>query len=158
MSAWRQQGLIEAPLREVWELLLDPARSPEWNSDVIEVTGAPVRIEKGATFTLTGRGPLGIKGTSIFEVEKLDDLHEVRFQCQTSGFYSHWFLTEAQGNTFAELELGVDPQPGLQGKARSLYHSKRWLRGAVENTLDALDRTVSRPTDDASQSQTKIDA
>jgi len=56
MVSWRQQTIIDAPVEEVWELLCEPGRSPEWSEDVIAVTGAPTKIEKGSTFTMTTRG------------------------------------------------------------------------------------------------------
>jgi hypothetical protein len=49
MASWTQQALIEAPVGEVWETLCDPMRAPEWAEDVVEVTGEPVKIEKGST-------------------------------------------------------------------------------------------------------------
>ena len=44
-------------------------------------------------------------------------MREIKLRCQNSGFYSHWLLTEAQGNTFTEVELGVEPK-GLLGRVR----------------------------------------
>ena len=44
----------------MWGLVGDPARYPEWAGDeVIAITGAPTRIEKGSTFVLTGRDRCG---------------------------------------------------------------------------------------------------
>ena len=96
MATWRQQALIDAPVREVWELLCDRSRAPEWAEGVIAITGGPAEIERGSTFTVTGRGPLGLKATTPFKVEELEDMHELKMKCQVSGFYSHWLLTEAQ--------------------------------------------------------------
>jgi len=63
----------------------------------------------------------------------------------SSGFYSHWLLTEAQGNTFAEMELGVE-QEGLKKRARAAgaLHTKGYLRRAAEQTLDGLRRAAGR--------------
>lgn len=147
MASWKQQALIEAPVAEVWNLLVDPERSPDWSHEVIAVTGAPVRIERGSTFDLTTRGPLGLKGTTRFRVEELEDMHELKMQCQFTGFYSHWLLTEAQGGTFAEVELGVEPlerRRGIPGRAMAALHTKSYLRGTVEKMLDGLRRALSR--------------
>ena len=151
MASWRQQALIEAPVDEVWELICDPERSPEWSEEVIAVTGAPTSIQKGSTFEMTSRGPLGIKATTTFEVEELDDLHEIRMKCQMSGFYSHWTLTQAQGGTFTELELGVEPKPGLQARTAAALHTKSYLRRSVEKLLDGL-RGALRPAQCGSRS------
>ena len=146
-ASWKQQALIEAPVAEVWDVLIDPARGPDWDPDVLSVTGVPVRIEKGSIFEMTSRGPLGLKATTPFRIQELDDMHEIKMQCQVSGFYSHWILTEAQGGTFAELELGFEPldcPPPMRGRAAALLHTKSYLRRTVERLLDGLRRTVSR--------------
>jgi uncharacterized protein YndB with AHSA1/START domain len=144
VSSWKQEALIEAPVEEVWALLVDPARYPEWNNDVVELTGAPARIELGSTLDITGRGPLGIRRTTPFVVEELEDLREIKMQCQVSGFYSHWVLTEARGNTFTEVELGIEPKKGLQARAAAVMHTKGYLRRAVDEMVDGLRRAVGR--------------
>lgn len=141
MPSWRQQALIEAPVTEVWEMLCDPMRAPEWAEDVVEVTGEPVKIEKGSTYLVTGRGPLGLKGTTPYRVEELEDMRELKMQCQVSGFYSHWRLTDAQGGTFAEVEMGVEEieaKRSIQGRVMGALHTKSFLRRAVEKLLDNL--------------------
>jgi uncharacterized protein YndB with AHSA1/START domain len=146
MASWKQQALIEAPVAEVWSVLTDPDRGPEWDPDVLAVTGAPTKIEKGSTFDVTGRGPLGLKATTTFKVVELDDLHELKMKCQFSGFYSHWLLTEAQDGTFAEVELGIEPLASRPPRARAagVLHTKSYLRRQVEKMLDGLRRAVSR--------------
>jgi uncharacterized protein YndB with AHSA1/START domain len=147
MASWRQEALIEAPVAEVWNLLIDPARSPEWSDEVIDVTGAPVHIEKGSTFDVKSRGPLGIKGTTTFRVEELEDMHEVKMQCQFTGFYSHWILTQAQGGTFTQVELGIEPldeRRPMSGRAMAVLHTKSYLRRAVETMLDGLRGAAGR--------------
>jgi hypothetical protein len=137
MATWRQQALIEAPVEDVWDLLTDPVRYPEWN-EAIEVTGVPTEIEKGSTYLETARTPLGFKATTRFEVEELDrSLREIKLRCQTSGFYSRWVLTEAQGDTFADVEFGLDPH-GLSERLWSLPHTKGNLRRLAERAIDGM--------------------
>ena len=146
MSSWKQQALIEAPVAEVWEILSDPARGPDWDEDLMAVTGAPTKIEKGSTFDVTGRGPLGMKATTRFRVEQLDDMHELKLKCQMSGFYAHWLLTPAQNGTFTEVELGIEPleAPSVRARVAAALHTKSYLRREVEKLLDGLRRAVSR--------------
>ena len=144
MASWKQQALIEAPVETVWEVLVDPSRAPDWDEDVIEVTGVPVEIEVGSTFDLTGRGRLGLKETTTYRIEELDDMHELKMKCQRSGFYVHWLLTPARGNTFTELELGVEPLPGLSARAMGAMQTKGYLRRTVEKTIEALSRAIGR--------------
>jgi Polyketide cyclase / dehydrase and lipid transport len=146
MASWRQQALIEAPVADVWDILIDPTRGPDWDEDTIAVTGAPAKIEKGSTFDVTGRGPLHMKATTTFRVEELDDMHELKMKCQVSGFYAHWLLTPAQNGTFTQVELGIEPletKPSLRGKAAAALHTKSFLRRQVEKLLDGLRRAVS---------------
>jgi uncharacterized protein YndB with AHSA1/START domain len=144
VASSKQQTLIEAPVSDVWDILTDPASVPDWDEDVIAVTGPPVKIEVGSTFKLTGRGPLGIKATTTYRIEELEDMHELKMQCQRSGFYVHWLLTPARGSTFTEIEMGVEPLPGLQGRAADAMHTKGYLRRTAEKTLDGLQRALSR--------------
>ena len=143
MSSFRRQALIEAPVEDVWALLEDPARFAEWNKDTVEVTGVPTEIEKGSTFEWTTRGPLGITPTTTFEVEEHTELREIRLRCQTSGLYSHWLLTEARGNTFAEVEMGIEP-PTVAAQAFRVPYNKRILRRMAEGGLDNLRRFLAR--------------
>jgi uncharacterized protein YndB with AHSA1/START domain len=146
MASWKQQALIEAPVEDVWSVLIDPVRSPEWSQDVLAVTGGPTKIEKGSTFEVTGRGPLGMKNTTTFMVEQLEDMHELKMKCQYSGFYSHWVLTPAQSGTFTEVELGTEPvdSRSAAGRMAAALHTKSYLRGQVEKLLDGLQNAVSR--------------
>ncbi len=143
MSTSRKQVLVNAPIEDVWELVSDPARFPEWNAEV-EVTGVPTRVEKGSTFRRTAPTALGPRMTTTFEVVQLDeDLREIKLRCQTSGFYSHWLLTEAQGDTFADVELGVEPS-GLRERVMSLPNTKSYLRRALDVSLDGLRTVLAR--------------
>ena len=143
MASWKEQALIEAPVEEVWSVLEDPSRFGEWAGNV-EVSGAPTKIEKGSTLDITGPTPLGNRNTTTFRVEELDELREIKLRCQESGYYSHWLLTEAQGDTFTHCEYGVEPVPGLKGRAYSAIHTKGYLRRAAQGSLDGLRRLVSK--------------
>jgi uncharacterized protein YndB with AHSA1/START domain len=146
MASWKQQALIEAPVAEVWDILRDPARGPEWAEGLTAVTGAPTKIETGSTFEITSRGPLRVQTTTTFRVEQLEDMHELKLKCQMSGFYSHWLLTPAQNGTFTEVELGIEPidEPSVRARVASVLHTKSYLRREVDKLLDALRRAVSR--------------
>jgi uncharacterized protein YndB with AHSA1/START domain len=142
MARWRQQALIEAPIGAIWELLADPARFPQWAGDSIRTTGYPTKIEKGSRFEQTSPGPLRRPVTTTFEVEELDDLHEIKLRCTSSGYYSRWRLTAARGQTFADVEIGVDPS-GVAGRVASVTMTKRHLRRVVDESLDGLRRAAA---------------
>ncbi|MGH2923580.1 MAG: SRPBCC family protein [Solirubrobacterales bacterium] len=146
MSSWRHQALIDAPVKEVWALLEDPAGYPDWNSDTVAVTGTPTAIETGSSFEVTGRGPMGMKTTTKYKVESREELRELRMRCQRTGYYSRWLLTPAQGGTFTEVELGVERTPSLNGRIAEAIHTKGYLRRAAEETLDNLRSALARDT------------
>jgi uncharacterized protein YndB with AHSA1/START domain len=143
VASVKEQALIEAPVSEIWALLEDPSRYAEWNDETIAVTGAPTKIEKGSSFKMTTRARFGRQPTTRFVVEELDDLHEIKLRCQTSGFYSRWLLTDAQGQTFTEVELGIEPVPGLTGKVTGAMHTKSYLRRSAAAVVDNLRRAVT---------------
>ena len=91
-----------------------PRRYPEWAGDAIEVTGVPTEIEKGSTFEQTGPGPFGGEMTTDLRGRGARRPARDQAALPASGYYSHWRLTEAQGQTFADVEIGVEPI-GLHG-------------------------------------------
>jgi uncharacterized protein YndB with AHSA1/START domain len=142
MSSWRQQALIDAPSAAVWELISSPNRFPDWWPDAIEVTGPPT-IEKGTKFRQTSPAPIGRwTTTTTFKVEALDELHEIRMRCQQSGWYSHWFLTEARDATFVDVEVGIEPV-ALQYRLLFGALGKRHFRDAADAALDGLRQALA---------------
>jgi hypothetical protein len=142
VSSWREQALIDAPLEVVWALIGDPNRYPEWAADVVEVTGLP-SVDRGAEYRQVSKTPLG-KAETTFTVEELEELREVKLRCLSSGYYSRWVLTEAQGSTFTEVELGMEPT-GLQYRVLdATLMGKRWYRRITQETLDGLRAVAAR--------------
>jgi uncharacterized protein YndB with AHSA1/START domain len=144
MSVCRRQALIKAPPPRVWELVGNPMRHPEWWPRVIEVRGE--RFDEGSRYAQVTKSPTG-KGETTFEVERLEDLREVQLRCTETGTYARWLLTEAQGNTFVDVEFGMDPATlgnRLFDSAFGRLYFRRWL----EQSIDALERAAeSSPAD-----------
>ena len=69
-------------------------------------------------------------------------MREIKLRCQTSGWYSRWVLTEAQDQTFTEVEMGVEPIAGLEGRITGGIYTKGSLRRAADDTLDNLQRAL----------------
>jgi hypothetical protein len=141
VSSWRQQALIEAPIEVVWALVGDPRRYPEWARDVIEVTGLAT-VDEGAEFTRVGRLPL-TSTTTTFVIDALEEMKHIRLRCTRSGMYGDYVLTEAQGATFADAEVGMDPT-GLQYRALDAMLTKRWYHSVLVQSLDRLRDVAER--------------
>jgi uncharacterized protein YndB with AHSA1/START domain len=143
VGCWREQTLIDAPLEDVWELVGDPRRYPEWAEGFVEVTGLP-EVRQGAQYEGVTRGPVkSMKGRTTFEIDALDDLHEIRMRCTQSGWYSRWVLTEAEGATFADVEVGMEPISSAYS-AMDKVTGKRWYRRVAQGSLDGIKRALSR--------------
>jgi uncharacterized protein YndB with AHSA1/START domain len=134
MSTCRRQAIIEAPVESVWELVGDPSRHPEWWPRVIEVHGR--RFDQGDEYVQITRGPMG-KAETTFLVERIDDLREVRLRCMASGTFAHWLLTSAQGGTFVDLEMGMNPG-ALPTRLFDATAGPRFFRRWAEQSIAAL--------------------
>jgi len=140
MGHYREQMLIDAPVDAVWRQVGDPSSYPRWAGDVVEVTGLDV-VEEGAQYHQTTRTPLG-KSETDFVVDRLEDLREIKVRCLLSGYYLHWQLTEAGQDTFAQVEVGMDPKHfGYRAIDKTV--GKRWYRNVVQDMLERL-RSVIR--------------
>lgn len=135
MGSYRQQTLIEAPVEAVWRQVGDPNRYPEWAGDVVEVTDLD-EVEVGAHFQQQQKTPFG-KARTEFVVEQLEDMREIQVRCLMSGYFLRWQLTEAGSDTFAEIEVGMDPKH-LGYRAMDVAVGRRWYRNVVEDTLTRL--------------------
>jgi uncharacterized protein YndB with AHSA1/START domain len=142
MSKVRRQAVIEAPVENVWELVGDPRRHPEWFPRVVEVNGE--RFEEGEEYAQVTRDPNGKVEKTDFMIERLDNLHEIRFACQKTGMYAHWLLTDAQGDTFVEVEMGMQPKRvGL--RVFDAVAGRRYFTRWLDQSLDALRRVTGKP-------------
>ena len=141
MSACKRQAVIEAPVDAVWELVGNPSRHPEWYPKVIEVKGE--RFEEGDQYAQVTKDPVGSSKTD-FVIERMDDMREIRLVCQTTGMYAHWVLTDAQGATFVDVEMGMQPRTASTRFFDTVIgrmYFRRWL----EQSIEALERVAERP-------------
>jgi hypothetical protein len=134
MSMYRQQAHLDAPLEALWSLVGFPSRYPEWWPRVVEVQGE--HFEEGDEFVQITRTPSG-NIQSHFLVEHRDDLRGIRMSCQLTGSYAEWLLTPAQGGTFIELEMGMEPKR-LRYRLMDLTIGKRYFEAWSQKSLDAL--------------------
>ena len=141
MSEYRRQIQLDSPLEAVWDLVGTPTRYPEWWPRVIDVRGE--RFDPGDQFVQVTHDPVG-PSESNFLIERRDDMREIRMSCQTTGTYAHWTLTPAQGGTFVELSMGMQPlgvgYRMFDATVGRRYFSK-WSDQSIEGLRDAAGRT-----------------
>jgi uncharacterized protein YndB with AHSA1/START domain len=141
MSVCRSQALINASPSRVWDLLGDPRRHPEWWPRVVEVRGE--QFDEGSNYAQVTRDPTGQTET-FWRVERLEDLRQIQMRCTQTGTYARWLLTEAQGNTFVDVEFGMDPTR-LRYRVFDLALGRPYFRRWLEQSLASLEEVASQP-------------
>jgi hypothetical protein len=139
VSACRRQALINAPPQTVRDLVGDPQRHPEWWPRVVEVRGE--RFDEGTNYAQVTRSPTSEIET-VMTVERLDDLREIQMRCTSTGTYSRWLLTEAQGGTFVDVEFGMNPT-GFGTRVFDVAIGKLYFRRWLEQSLAALEEVAT---------------
>jgi hypothetical protein len=134
VSDSRQQVWIEAPVQVVWGLIADVDRHPEWWPRVIHVECEG--LEAGCTYREVVQTPLG-KLRLEPQVERLDDCEELAIRCLTTGTFVRFALTEAQGGTFVDGRMGMDPL-GITNRVFDAVAGKRYFRAWLADSLAAM--------------------
>jgi hypothetical protein len=138
MSAVRRQALINAPPSQVGDLVGDPRRHPEWWPRVIEVRGE--KFDEGSNYAQVTKDPTG-KIETTMKVERLENLREINMRCTQTGTYSRWLLTEAQGDTFVDVEFGMDPA-GARYRIFDVALGKLYFSRWLDKSLAALEQAA----------------
>jgi hypothetical protein len=97
------------------------------------------RFEEGDEYAQVMKDPVG-KSEANFLLERRDDLREIRMSCQLTGMYAHWLLTPAQGGTFVEVEMGMEPRrlgDRLVDRAIGKSYFRRWAHQSLDGLRDA---------------------
>jgi hypothetical protein len=137
VSSHREQALVDAPPEAVWQLVGDPRRYPEWAGFAVEVTGLP-EVTEGGEFEQTSRRPIGGgTDTTIFRVDELEEMREIKLRCTKTGWYSHWLLTDAQGGTFINAEFGIEPT-AIQYRLLFGTIGRRHFSSVATQSIDGL--------------------
>ena len=66
--------------------------------------------------------------------------------CQLTGAYADWVLTPAQGGTFVELEMGMQPKRlghRLMDIAIGRSYFRRWSKESLDGTRGGRDRQAA---------------
>jgi hypothetical protein len=137
MSAYRQHAHLDASLEVVWDLVGTPSRYPEWWPRVIEVRGE--RFEEGDEYAQVTKDPIG-RSESNFLLERRENLRGIRMSCQKTGMYAEWLLTPAQGGTFVEVEMGMQPRRlghRIFDRATGNSYFRRWTSESLDGLREA---------------------
>ena len=134
MSDSRQQVWINAPLGVVWDLIADVERHPEWWPRVVAVQCEG--LEEGCTYREVVQSPVG-KEEMELRVDRLDDCEELAIRCLNTGTFVQFALTEAQGGTFVDGRMGMDPKGAVYRVVDSIV-GQRYFRAWLSDSLAAM--------------------
>ena len=66
----------------------------------------------------------------------------IQTRCLDTGTFTRWLLTEAQGNTFVDVEFGMDPT-GLRDRIIDATLGKVYFRRWLEESMAALEEVAT---------------
>jgi hypothetical protein len=66
--------------------------------------------------------------------------------CQLTGTYAEWLLTSAQGGTFIELEMGMQPKR-FRDRIIDATVGRRYFEAWSRSSLDALRGRLAQRSD-----------
>jgi hypothetical protein len=139
MTAYRAQAHLDASLDDVWALVGNPATYPDWWPVAVEIRGQT--FEVGDAFTQV----VAIAGRRLEYsrvIDRRDELKELRWHCPTTGGFQHWLLTDAQGGTFVDMEMGIHP-PALRYRLFNKTVGRRFIKHWAEDAIDGLRRALT---------------
>lgn len=139
MSDCRRQVWIDAPVEVVWGLIADVERHPEWWPRVLEVECE--ELEAGCTYREVTQTPLG-KEEMELEVERLDDCEQLAIRCINTGTFVQFALTGAQGGTFLDGRMGMDPK-GAFNHVFDAIVGRRYFRAWLADSLESMQRAAT---------------
>ena len=134
MSDCRKQTHIDAPVKVVWELIADVDRHEEWWPRVVETECG--ELGEGCTYRQVVRTPFGNDEMNL-RIEALDDCEEFCIRCINTGTFVRFGLTEAQGGTFVDGRMGMDPD-GLTNRVFDAIGGRLYFRRWLAASLDAM--------------------
>jgi len=140
VSEARRQAYIDAPVQEVWRLLEDVDRHPQWWPRVVEVECEG--LEAGCTYREVVQTPFG-KDEMRLRVDRLDECKELLIRCVNTGTFVHFALTTAQDGTFVDARFGMEPWK-LQYRLFDMAVGKRYFRSWLAQSLEAMEKACAK--------------
>jgi carbon monoxide dehydrogenase subunit G len=138
VSHCRQQVFINAPPEAVFALLGDVNRHAEWWPRISDIHCEG--MEQGCSYRQVVRGPMG-QGEMNMHIDDMKEPEEFRIHCVDTGAFVRFALTGAQGGTFVEGEMGMDPQ-SVGKRVFDAIAGRRFFRRWLQESLEAMGETA----------------
>jgi hypothetical protein len=141
VSDYHAQAHLDASLDEVWALVGNPATYPQWWPAAVEIRGETFEVGDVYTQVVPAAGR---RLEYIRNIDCRDELKELKWSCPTTGGFQRWLLTEAQGGTFVDMEMGIHAPTfryRLFDKTLGRWFIKRWSEQAIDGLRGMLQAT-----------------
>jgi hypothetical protein len=140
VSLYRAQAHLDAAVDEVWALVGNPGTYPQWWPIAVEIRGDTFEVGDVYTQVLATFAGRSLEYTRI--IDRRDEFKELKWSCPTTGGFQHWLLTAAQGGTFVDMEMGLDP-PTLRYQALDKTVGRALIKRWAEQAIDGLRETLA---------------
>ena len=138
MSDCRRQAHIDAPIRVVWDLIADVERHAEWWPRVVETECE--QLGEGCSYREVVNTPFGTDEMKL-RIEAFNDCEEFRISCANTGTFVRFSLTQAQGGTFVDGSMGMEPD-GLAYRVFDAVAGRIYFRNWLAESLEAMGRAA----------------
>jgi uncharacterized protein YndB with AHSA1/START domain len=109
MPSFRDAAVSQAPPEEVWKLLYDPARFPEWWAGIAAVDAEAPRERGESRFTYYPDGAPGQGMPQMLETSRDD--RRIVVSCLVFDFRFEWRLEPLEGGGATRIRVVVDIPP-----------------------------------------------
>jgi uncharacterized protein YndB with AHSA1/START domain len=101
MPSFRESAEAQAPPEEVWKLLYDPARFPDWWAGV-----ATIDLGEGGSYTMFSDGYPDFPMAQMLDTQR--DARRVTISCLVSDLRFDWRLEPLEGGEGTRITVDVD--------------------------------------------------
>ena len=145
MGKYHKTFRVETSVEQLWELMSDPGRLPEWNGAFDRVEDATGRLDEvGTTYTQVMR-VAGIELKGNWEITEVEPSRRRRFQGTPPGCAactgSETFET-VEGGTKYTIEMDYTLRGGPAGKAFDRLFGRLLFERIVERNIQGLRRIL----------------
>jgi uncharacterized protein YndB with AHSA1/START domain len=128
MPSFADTITTSAPPEEVWKLLYDPARFPDWWAGI-----ATVEVGSDGNYTMYPDGYPDFPMAQVLESRRGD--RRVTVSCMVSDLRFEWLLTEEGSGTRIDVEVEIP-----EAEERRLATQRDIIRASLANLASAASR------------------
>ena len=99
-------------------------------------------FEQGSRYRQVTKAMVGQERTTL-EIDELEELDHLAIRCLDTGTYVRFVLTEAQGGTFVDTQMGMDPA-GLRNRIFDTIMGQRYFSSWLADTVASLSEAAKR--------------